>query len=117
MSQDFYFLFPISYSLFPNPCLSLFRQLGCVPAAAEGADQAYAGYELAGLEVEIGALVLEQGGFGGEDFEVAGDAAPVALVRNLKGVLRGIDCLPLDGRLSLQDAQGGELVFDVAEGR
>ena len=41
------------------------------------------------LEVGLGALVLDQSGFGGEDFKVAGDAAFVALVGEVEGVLGG----------------------------
>jgi len=57
----------------------LFGEFGYVPAAAKGADQGYAVDELAGLEVDGGALILYERGFGGEDFKIAGDAAFVAL--------------------------------------
>ena len=48
-------------------------------AAAEGADEANAVDELAGLQVDGCALILDERGFGGKYFKVAGDAAFVAL--------------------------------------
>jgi len=63
-----------------------------------------------------GALVLDQGGFGGQHFQVAGDSAFVALVGNVVGVLCGGHSPLLDGGLLLQDAQAGELVFNIFKG-
>ena len=85
---------------------ALLRQLRDIPAAAEGADQAYAGDELAGLEVDGGALILEQGGLGGQDFEIAGDAAFVALVGEVEGVLGGGDGALLGSRFLLREFAG-----------
>ena len=93
----------------------LFGELGCVPAAAEGADELDGGGELAGVEVGGGALVGEQGALGGEDFEVAGGSALIALVGDVEGVLGGGDGVALGGGLLLEDAEVGELVFDFVE--
>ena len=66
----------------------LFWEFGCVPATAQGADQGDCVDELAGLKVDGGALILDESGFGGEDFKVAGDPAFVALSGDFKGVPR-----------------------------
>lgn len=103
------------YFPFPIPNGSLFRQLGYVPAAAEGSDELDRSGELAGVEVSGSALVGEQGALGGEDFKVAGGSALIALVGDVKGVLGGGDGVALSGRLLLKDAKIGELVFDLVE--
>ena len=53
-------------------------QLRSIPAAAQGAHQADAGGELAALDVDRRHPVLQQRLFGGQDLEIAGDAAFVA---------------------------------------
>ena len=100
-------------SLFP---VFLFRQLACIPAAAEGADEADARNKLPSLEIDGGALVLEERGFRSQHFKVAGDAALVALVRYLIGMLSRIDGPLLHSRLIPENPQAGELVFNVVEG-
>ena len=87
-----------------------------IPSSAEGADQADARAELPRLEVDGGALVGEQCGFGRKHLKVAGDAAFVALVGEIEGVLRGCDSALFDAGLLFQNSQAGELVFDVVEG-
>ena len=67
-------------------------------------------------EADGGALVLDQRGLGGQHFKIAGDAAFVALVGEIEGVLRGVDGVLLDAGFLFQDAQAGELVFHVVEG-
>ena len=99
----------------PNPCFSL-GQLAAVPAAAEGADEAYAVDELTGLEVDGGALILEQGGFGGDDVEVGVDAGLVACGGDVEKALGGGDrgSLPLD--LLRQHTHAREVVFNLLKG-
>ena len=87
-----------------------------IPPAAEGADQAYARNELARLNVDSGALVLEQRGFGRQHFKIAGDAAFVALIGDFVRVLCRVDGPLLDGRFLLQNPQAGELIFHIIEG-
>jgi hypothetical protein len=41
------------------------------------------------LEVDGGALVVEQRGFGRKHLKIAGDAALVALIGEIEGILRG----------------------------
>src|ERR1019366_1319972 len=94
----------------------VFRQLGRVPAATEGEDELHTGGKTAGLEVGGGALVGKEGGLRDQNFEVAGGAALVALVGEVKRVLGRIDGAVLDRGLLFQDAKVGELVFDFVEG-
>jgi hypothetical protein len=72
--------------------------------------------KLTALDVDFGHLILKKSLFGGKNLKVAGDAAFVALVGEIDGVLRGIDSALLDGGFLFQNAQRSELVFDVVEG-
>src|ERR1039458_9575495 len=53
--------------------LILFWQLRYIPAAAEGANEANAGDKLPGLEVDGGALIINQRGLGRKHLKIAGD--------------------------------------------
>ena len=71
--------------------VALFRELGYVPAAAEGADKANTGNKLPSLEVDGGALIINQRGLGRKYLEIAGDTALVALIGEIEGILRRCD--------------------------
>src|SRR5581483_11201027 len=61
------------------------RQLRHVPAAPERANQLHRSRELPGLQIGQRALVLQQGGFRSQDFEITGDPAFVSLVGDIEG--------------------------------
>ena len=94
---------------------TLLRNLRGIPAATQGADQFYAGGVTPAAQCGLGALVLDQRCFCGEDFEIGGGAAFVALVGDVEGVL----CVGYGGSFShlflFQDAQVGEFVLYFVE--
>src|SRR5580698_3769806 len=100
----------------PFLCFLSPGELGEVPATAEGADEAHARCELAALNVDRRDLVLEERLLSREHFKITRHAAFVAPVGEFEGALRRVDGALLDDGLLLEDAEGGELVFNVVEG-
>jgi hypothetical protein len=87
-----------------------------VPAAAEGADEFYAGGESAASQRGLGALVLDERGFGGEDFEIVCGAAFVAFFGDGERAFGVFDGGALGDFFLFEDAQVAEFVFDFVEG-
>ncbi len=91
-------------------------ELGGGPAAAEGFDEEDGGVHAAAHDVDVVALVGEGGVLRGDDLEVGVDAADVAVVEDLLGALGGYGGFVLLLGLLGEDAEGGEVVFDLLEG-
>jgi len=76
----------------PCPCFFI-SATGLHPSRRRGSGRGRRSKQLPSLEIDGGALVLEERGFRSQHFKVAGDAALVALVRYLIGMLSRIDGL------------------------
>ena len=100
-----------------NSFLSELGQIGCVPASAEGFDEQDAGVHLAAHDVDVVALVDERGGLRGDDLKVGVDAADVAVVEDLlRDSARTAVAWRWCAASWLEDAESGEVVFDLLEG-
>ncbi len=72
---------------------------------------------MTGLQAHRRLLILQQHLLGRQHLEIARDAALVALVRHVEGVLRGVHGKALHHGLALDHTQRGELVLDILEGK
>ena len=91
-------------------------EAGGVPAAAEGFDQEDAGDEFLALQDGEFLFVAEEILLGGDDVEIADQAAGVAAGGDVESAARSVDGLLLGLIGLIENGEAGERILDFAEG-